>query len=154
MSEQQPTFSIEKVYVKDLSIELPNAPQCFLEREQPQVEVQLTTAGNAVGDDAYDVTLTVTVTAKIGDKTQFLVEVTEAGVFRVRNVPEGDLGPIIAIACPNILFPYARETVSDCVSRAGFPPVILAPVNFEALYQQQAAQQKAAASGPHDVPVQ
>lgn len=156
MSEQQPSFSIEKIYVKDLSLELPNAPQCFLEREQPQVEVQLRTAGAAVGDDAFDVVLTVTVTAKIGDKTQFLIEVAEAGVFRIRNVPESELGPIIAIACPNILFPYARETVSDCVSRAGFPPVILAPVNFEALYQQQAAAaaQQAAAAGPHEIPVQ
>jgi preprotein translocase subunit SecB len=155
MSEQQPTFSIEKIYVKDLSIELPNAPQCFLEREQPQVEVQLRSAGNAVGEGVFDVVLTVTVTAKVGDKTQFLVEAAQAGVFQIRNVPEGDLGPIIAIACPNILFPYARETVSDCVSRAGFPPVILAPVNFEALYQQQAAAaQQAVAAAPHEIPVQ
>jgi len=153
MSEQQPTFSIEKIYVKDLSIELPNAPQCFLEREQPQIDVQLRTAGSAIGDGIFDVALTVTVTAKIGDKTLFLVEAAQAGIFRILNVPEAELGPVIAIGCPNILFPYARETVSDCVTRAGFPPVILAPVNFEALYQQQmaAAQQGAA---PHEIPVQ
>lgn len=153
MSDQQPTFSIEKIYVKDLSLELPNAPQCFLEREQPQVEVQLRTAGAAVGEGVFDVVLTVTVTAKVGDKTQFLVEASQGGVFQIRNVPEAELGPIIAIGCPNILFPYARETVSDCVGRAGFPPVILAPVNFEALYQQQmaAAQQAPAA---HEIPVQ
>jgi len=155
MSEQQPSFSIEKIYVKDLSIELPNAPQCFLEREQPQVEVQLRSAGGAVGEGVFDVALTVTVTAKVGDKTQFLVEAAQAGIFQIRNVPDSDLAPIIAIACPNILFPYARETVSDCVSRAGFPPVILAPVNFEALYQQQvAAAQQAAAAAPHEIPVQ
>jgi preprotein translocase subunit SecB len=155
MSEQQPTFSIEKIYVKDLSLELPNAPQCFLEREQPQVEVQLRTAGSAIGDGVFDVVLTVTVTAKLGEKTQFLVEASQGGIFQIRNVPEADLGPIMAIACPNILFPYARETVSDCVGRAGFPPVILAPVNFEALYQQQmAAAQQAAASAPHEIPVQ
>jgi len=154
MSEQQPTFSIEKIYVKDLSLELPNAPQCFLEREQPQVEVQLRTAGSAVGEGVYDVVLTVTVTAKLGEKTQFLVEASQGGVFQIRNVPEADIGPIMAIACPNILFPYARETVSDCVGRAGFPPVILAPVNFEALYQQQMAAAQQAPATAHEIPVQ
>jgi preprotein translocase subunit SecB len=154
MSEQQPTFSIEKIYIKDLSLELPNAPQCFLEREQAQVEVQLRTAGAAVGEGVFDVVLTVTVTAKVGDKTQFLVEAAQGGVFQIRNVPEADLGPIIAIACPNILFPYARETVSDCVGRAGFPPVILQPVNFEALYQQQMAAAQQASTAPHEIPVQ
>jgi preprotein translocase subunit SecB len=154
MSEQQPTFSIDKIYIKDLSLELPNAPQCFLEREQPQVEVQLRTAGAAVGEGVFDVVLTVTVTAKLGDKTQFLVEAAQGGIFQIRNVPEADLGPIVAIACPNILFPYARETVSDCVSRAGFPPVILQPVNFEALYQQQMAAAQQGAATPHEIPVQ
>jgi len=154
MSEQQPTFSIDKIYIKDLSLELPNAPQCFLEREQPQVEVQLRTAGAAVGEGVFNVVLTVTVTAKLGDKTQFLVEAAQGGIFQIRNVPEADLGPIVAIACPNILFPYARETVSDCVSRAGFPPVILQPVNFEALYQQQMAAAQQAAATPHEIPVQ
>ena len=155
MSEQQPSFTIEKIYVKDLSVELPNAPQCFLEREQPQIDVQLRTAGAAVGDGVFDVALTVTVTAKIGEKTLFLVEAAQAGIFRILNVPEAELGPVIAIGCPNILFPYARETVSDCVTRAGFPPVILAPVNFEALYQQQmAAAQQTAQAAPHEIPVQ
>jgi len=154
MSEQQPTFSIDKIYIKDLSLELPNAPQCFLEREQPQVEVQLRTAGAAVGEGVFNVVLTVTVTAKLGDKTQFLVEAAQGGIFQIRNVPEADLGPIVAIACPNILFPYARETVSDCVSRAGFPPVILQPVNFEALYQQQMAAAQQGAATPHEIPVQ
>jgi len=155
MSEsQQPVFSIEKIYVKDLSLEVPNAPQCFLEREQPQIDVGLRTAGAAVGEGMFDVVLTVTVTAKVGDKTLFLVEAAEGGVFQIRNVPEADLGPIIAIACPNILFPYVRETISDCVSRAGFPPVILAPVNFEALYQQQMAAAQKGAAAPHEIPVQ
>jgi preprotein translocase subunit SecB len=144
MSEQQPVFTIEKLYVKDISLELPGAPQCFLERETPQVEVQMQTAGNGLGDGMFDVVLTVTVTAKVGDKTLFLVEVAQAGIFRIQNIPENDLGPVLAIGCPTILFPYLREVVSDCVNRSGFPPVILAPVNFEALYQQQAAQQEAA----------
>jgi preprotein translocase subunit SecB len=150
MSDQQPVFGIEKIYVKDLSLELPNAPQCFLERESPQVELQLQTNGTAVGEGMYQVTLTATITAKIGDKTQFLVEAVQAGIFQIRNVPESELGPVLAVACPNILFPYVRETVSDCVSRAGFPPVILAPVNFETIYQQrqQHAQQ------PTEVPIQ
>lgn len=149
MSDQQPqpVFTIEKIYVKDLSLELPNAPQCFLEREQPKIDVQLRTAGNAVEEGMYDVTLTATITAKIGDKTLFLVEAAEAGVFQIRHVPESDLGAVLAIGCPNILFPYLRETVSDAVSRAGFPPVILAPVNFEALYQQQALAAQQAQAG-------
>ncbi|MBU0770805.1 MAG: protein-export chaperone SecB [Gammaproteobacteria bacterium] len=139
---QGPVFSIEKVYVKDLSLEVPNAPEVFLNRENPNVQIQLQTEGKAVQDGVYDVTLTVTVTATIGEKTMFLVEARQAGIFQIRNVPQDDLQPILGIACPNILFPYARETVSDSINRAGFPPVILAPVNFEALYQQrnQAAQ--------------
>lgn len=148
MSEQQqPVFNIEKIFVKDLSVELPNAPQCFLERDAAQIAVQMASAGTAVGEGTFQVVLTITVTATIGDKTQFLVEVAQAGIFVIQNIPEQDLEPIVAIACPNILFPYAREAVSDCVTRAGFPPVLLAPVNFEAIYQQRAeANQGAGAS--------
>jgi preprotein translocase subunit SecB len=152
MSEQQqPVFSIEKIYVKDLSIELPNAPQCFLERDAAQIEVQMGSAGTAVGEGTFEVVLTVTVTAKVGEKTQFLVEVAQAGIFVIQNVPEGDIEPIVAVACPNILFPYARETVSDAVTRAGFPPVLLAPVNFEAVYRQRLEAQQGA---PHEVSIQ
>jgi preprotein translocase subunit SecB len=137
MSDQQPVFSIEKIYVKDLSVELPNAPQCFLEREPAQIEVQMNSSGAAVGEGTFQVVLTATITAKIGDKTQFLVEVAQAGIFLIQNVPEEEIEPIVAVACPNILFPYARESVSDCVTRAGFPPVLLAPVNFESVYRQR-----------------
>lgn len=148
MTDQaQPVFSIEKLYVKDLSIEVPNSPQIFLEREAPQVNVQLRTEGNPVDDGVFDVTLTVTVSAKLpGDKTMFLIEVAQAGVFQIRNIPEGELEPVMMIGCPNILFPYAREAVSDAVTRAGFQPVILAPVNFEALYRAQRQQQEGASS--------
>lgn len=143
MSENaQPVFSIEKIYVKDLSLEIPNAPGVFLQREQPQIEVQLHSEGQAVDDGIFQVVLTVTVTAKSSDKTMFLVEAAQSGIFQIRNVPQQDLEPVLAIACPNILFPYARETISDTVNRAGFPPVLLAPVNFEALYQQRMAQQQ------------
>ena len=146
----QPVFSIEKVYVKDLSLVVPNAPQIFLERENPQINVQLRTDGNAVDDGLFEVVLTVTVAAKLGeDRSVFLVEVAQAGVFQIRNIPEGDLEPVMMIGCPNILFPYAREAVSDAITRAGFQPVLLAPVNFEALYQSR--QQQAPAG---EVPVQ
>jgi preprotein translocase subunit SecB len=149
MSEQQqPVFSIEKIYVKDLSVELPNAPQCFLEREAAQIEVQLGSSGTAIGEGTFEVSLTATVTAKVGDKTQFLVEVAQAGIFLIQNVPEADIEPIIAVACPNILFPYAREAVSDCVTRAGFPPVLLTPVNFEAVYRQRVEAAQGAGAAP------
>ncbi|MDQ5880109.1 MAG: preprotein translocase subunit SecB [Pseudomonadota bacterium] len=158
MSEQQeaPSFSIEKLYLKDLSVEVPNAPAIFLEPDSPQVEIQLQTNAQALGDGAYEVTLTVTVTARIEDKTVFLVEVGQAGIFRIQNVPDENLEPLIAVACPNILFPYAREVVSDAVTRAGFSPVVLQPVNFEGMYmaRMQEAQAQAAAASPHEVPIQ
>ena len=143
--QQQPIFGIEKIYVKDLSLEIPHAPDVFLSGEQPQVDVQLHNEGALIGEGLYQVVLTVTVTAKAGDKTMFLVEAAQAGIFQIRNVPENDLEPLLATACPNILFPYARETVSGVISRAGFPPVYLAPVNFDAIYMQrlQQAQQQA-----------
>ena len=142
MSDQQPVFSIEKIYVKDLSLEVPNAPQVFMSNDAPQLEVQLSQGVQAMDGALFEVTLSVTVTAKAGDKTVFLVEVAQAGIFQIRNVPQPELDPILGMVCPNVLFPYARETVSDTVNRAGFPPVLLAPVNFEALYQQRMAEQQ------------
>jgi len=139
-----PVFSIEKVYVKDLSLEIPNAPQVFLEREAPQVDIQLHHNSTPVEDGVYQTALTVTVTAKVKDKTMFLVEAAQAGIFVVRNLPQQDLEAVLAIACPNILFPYVREVISDVVTRAGFPPVVLSPVNFEAIYQAQRDPQPAA----------
>lgn len=136
MSDQQPVFSIEKIYVKDLSLEIPNAPRIFLERETPEVNIQLHSKGERVDEGLYEVLLTVTVTAKVKEKTMFLVEVGQAGIFQIRNVPEGEMDPVLGIGCPNILFPYLREAVSDIVTRAGFHAVILSPVNFEALYHQ------------------
>lgn len=144
MSDQQPVFNIEKIYVKDASLEAPHAPQIFLEPAQPQVEVQLATAATRAADGLYEAVLTITVTAKAGDKTCFLVEAAQAGIFQIRNVPEADLEPILGIACANILFPYARETIADLIGRAGFPAIHLAPVNFEAMY---AARQEAQAPG-------
>ena len=139
----QPLFNIEKLYVKDLSVEVPNAPAIFLERESPQIDVNLSTANMAMGDNLYQASITVTVTAKAGDKTMFLVECAQVGIFRIQNVPDDQLPMVLGIGCPNIVFPYLRETVSDVVIRAGFPPVLLNPVNFEAIYQQQLTQQPA-----------
>lgn len=138
MDEQlQPVFAIEKIYVKDLSLEIPNAPNIFLERDAPEINMQLGGKNQTIDDGLYEVLLTVTVTAKIKDKVMFLVEVQQAGIFRIRNVPDEEIEPVLGIGCPNILFPYLREAVSDTVTRAGFPPVILNPVNFEAIYQQK-----------------
>jgi preprotein translocase subunit SecB len=146
-AQNQPVFSIEKLYVKDISLEIPNAPQVFLEREAPQVDIQLHHESQPVDEGVYQTLLTVTVTAKVKEKTLFLVEVGQAGIFVIRNVPQDDLDPILGIACPNILYPYVREVVSDVVTRSGFPPVVINPVNFEALYaaqkQAQAEQQAA-----------
>ncbi|WP_371323332.1 protein-export chaperone SecB [Dechloromonas sp. ZY10] len=153
MEQNQPVFGIEKLYVKDLSIEVPNAPEIFLEQEAPQVEIQLNTGGRGLGDGVFEVVLTVTVTATVGEKTVFLVEVGQAGIFRIMNVPEEQLEPLIAVACPNLLFPYAREVVSDAVTRAGFSPIVLQPVNFEAMYMQRLEEQ-AAAAAPSEIPVQ
>lgn len=154
MSEEQaPVFSIEKLYVKDLSLELPNAPQCFFEQDAPGIEVQLQTAGKGVGDGIFDVVLTVTVSAKVGEKTLFLVEAAQGGLFLIRNVPDAELEGVISVACPNILFPFAREVVADAINRAGFPPVLLAPVNFESLYRQRLEQQ-AQTGGGQEIPIQ
>ncbi|HEX6691559.1 MAG TPA: protein-export chaperone SecB [Burkholderiales bacterium] len=152
MSEQaaqQPSLQIEKLYVKDLSLEVPNAPQVFAEQVQPQVEVQITTGGQQFAEGYFEVSVGCTVTAKAGERTLFLAEAVQAGIFSIRNVPPDQLDPLIGIACPQILFPYLRQAISDLVVRGGFPPVLLSPVSFEALYMQrmQQAQQQPGA-GP------
>lgn len=148
----QPVFNIEKTYVRDLSLEVPNAPFVFMEDASPEVGVQLQTQATPVGDNVFESVVGVTVTASVGEKTIFLVEVKQAGIFRIENVPAQDLDPILGVACPNILFPFVREVVADAVNRAGFPPVLLAPVNFEAVYQQRVAEAQARAA--QNAPVQ
>ncbi len=138
-----PTFSIEKIYLKDLSMEVPNAPEVFLETEAPSMEVNFNSAARTVQEAMFEVVLSVTITARIKDKTVFLVEVAQAGVFQIRHVPPDDMGPLLGIACPNTLFPYVRETISTVTSRAGFQPVLLAPMSFENIYQQQVQQLQA-----------
>lgn len=145
--EAKPSFNIEKIYVKDLSLEIPHAPQVFLERESPSIDVKLSTDSSAVDAEAgiYEVVVKTTVTASLGkedeQKTMLLVEAQQAGVFRLTNIPKDEMEPILAVMCPNILFPYLRETVSETSVRAGFAPILLNPVNFEAPYQQQKQQQ-------------
>jgi len=137
----QPVFNMDKIYVKDISLEIPNAPQIFLERENPQIEVQLHTAASTIDEGVHEVGVTATVTAKVGEKVMFLIEVAQAGIFTLRNLPEAEMEPVLAVMCPNILFPYLREVVSSVSVRAGFAPVMLNPINFDVLYQQQKQQQ-------------
>lgn len=138
----QPTFSIEKLYVKDLSLEVPHAPSIFLERETPQIDLQLNAEHSAIDKGVYEVIITITLTAKLGsqDKVMFLIEAKQAGIFRLENIPKTDMESVLAVVCPNILYPYIREVVTDVSVRAGFAPVLLNPVNFEALYHQQKTQ--------------
>lgn len=150
MSEQndQPFFNIQRVYLKGLSLEQPNSPQIFLEQEMPQVEVEVDVAAKQLQGTVYESTVTGTVTAKIGDKVAFLIEAQQAGIFEIRNLPEGQLDPVLGIACPQIVFPYLRSNIADAVTRAGFPPIHLAEINFQALYEQRIAQAQATVGGP------
>lgn len=145
---QQPVFNIEKLYVKDLSLEIPHAPAVFLERENPQIDLQLNSKAESVSEEVYEVVVTATVTAKLKEKTLFLIEAKQAGIFRIRHVPAAELEPVLAVVCPNLLYPYLRETVSDVSVRAGFAPVLLNPLNFEALYHQQKQQETQSAPSP------
>lgn len=137
----QPEFIIQRVYVKDLSLETPHSPQAFQEEWQPELNLQFTMNTSDIGADNHEVVLQITVTAKSKDKTLFLVEIKQAGLFTLKGFTEEQNHQVMSITCPTILFPYAREAISDLVGRAGFPPLYLAPVNFEALYAQQMQEQ-------------
>ncbi|MDA0730005.1 MAG: protein-export chaperone SecB [Proteobacteria bacterium] len=142
--QQGPGFGIEKLYLKDVSVEVPNSPEIFTSRETPKISVELNNNAKPLPEGFFEVALQITVTSKIADKTAFLIDVTQAGIFAVKNLPEESLEPILAITCPNILFPYAREAISDLITKAGFTTVLLNPINFETLYMQQKQQQAAA----------
>lgn len=137
----EPVFAIQRTYLKDLSLEIPNAPQIFLESQQPAVEIQLDVSSQAIVEGIFEVAVTVTVTTRIGEKTAFLVEAKEAGIFEIRNVPQEQMPLILNVVCANIVYPYLRANVADVIQRAGFPPIHLAEINFEALYQQRMQQQ-------------
>lgn len=138
---QTPHFEIQRIYVKDISFEAPNTPQTFVEEWKPEVALNLETKSNRVQDNMHEVVLSITATVSTGKKTAFLIEVHQAGVFVVSGFPSEQLHQMLGSFCPNILFPYAREVVSDMVVRGGFPQLILAPVNFDALYEQHMNQQ-------------
>jgi preprotein translocase subunit SecB len=142
-----PMFQIQRIYLKDLSLEQPNSPQILLEQGQPAVEINLTLGAEPIADGMFEVTVMATVTTKVNDKTLFLVEAKQGGIFEIRNIPEEQLKQILGIACPNIVYPYLRAIVSDVCTRAGFPPVMLSEVNFQAMYEAQQAQANAQIGG-------
>ena len=143
-----PVFQIQRVYLKDLSLEQPNSPAILLEQEQPSVDIQLSVEAAPVAEGIFEVAVTATVQTKIQDKTVFLVEAKQAGIFEIRNLPEEQMGAIMGVACPQIVYPYLRGNVADVITRAGFPPVHLAEINFQAMFEQQAAAAAAAAPSP------
>ena len=138
--EATPVFQIQRMYLKDLSLEQPNSPQILLDQQQPQVDINLAMAANNVADGIVEVTVTATVTTKVKDKVLFLVEAKQAGIFEIRNVPEEQMQGIIGIVCPQMIYPYLRAIVSDVCTRAGFPPIMLTEVNFQAMFEAQQAQ--------------
>lgn len=146
-----PVFQIQRVYLKDMSLEQPNSPDILLNAEQPAVDIQLGVEATPVADGLFEIVVTATVHAKIADKTVFLVEAKQAGIFELRNMPQDQMGPILGIACPQIVYPYLRGNVADIVQRGGFPPVHLAEINFQAMYEQQ-QQQQAFAAASADAP--
>ena len=145
---QDPVFNIQRIYLKEASLEQPNSPAILLEQDAPNVEIQLGLGGEQVADGLFEVTVTATATTKIGERTVFLVECQQAGIFEIRNLPEDQMNGVMGVACPQIIYPYLRGNVADIVQRAGFPPVHLAEINFQAMYEQQL--QAAAAEGPAD----
>ena len=146
-ADATPVFQIQRMYLKDLSLEQPHSPQILLEQQQPQVEINLNLAADPIADGMYEVCVTATVTTKVATKTLFLIEAKQAGIFEIRNLPQEQLQPIVGIACPQIVYPYLRAVVSDVCTRAGFPPVLLAEVNFQAMYEARQQQAVSAANG-------
>ena len=143
----EPYFNIQRVYLKDASLEQPNSPGIFLETEMPSVEVEVDVKAEQLAEGVYEGVVTGTVTAKIKDKVAFLIEAKQAGIFDIRNIPTEQLDPLLGIACPTIIFPYLRANIADLVTRAGFPPIHLSEINFQALYEQRLAQFAAQANG-------
>lgn len=146
MADQAPVFQIQRVYMKEASLEQPNSPGILLEQENPSVDIQLGVEATPVAEGVFEVCVTATVQTKIKDKTVFLVEAKQAGIFEIRNLPQEQLAQIMGIACPQIVYPYLRGNVADLIQRGGFPPVHLSEINFQAMYEQQQAEAAGAAS--------
>jgi preprotein translocase subunit SecB len=143
----EPVFQIQRVYLKEASLEQPNSPAILLEQEQPSVDIQLGVEAQQASDGLFEVAVSATVTTKIKDKTVFLCEVKQAGIFEIRNIPAEQMQAVMGIACPQIVYPYLRGNVADMITRAGFPPVHLAEINFQAMYEQQQQAQQQQGSG-------
>lgn len=135
-----PSFNLQRVYLKDLSVELPNAPQTFLEQEAPNVGINIGVGGQRLAETVFEVTITVTVTTKIEDRVVYLVEATQGGIFELANMPEEQIDPILGIVCPTMLYPYLRSNVADAITRTSLPPLHLADINFQGLYEQRLAE--------------
>jgi len=144
-----PQFNIQKVYLKDCSLETPNSPMVFTQEWNPDINLQLNSEAQQVGDDVHEVVLTLTVTAKLGEQTAFLAEVHQAGIFTMQGFGDDDIGPMLGAYCPNLLYPFAREAVADLVSKGGFPQLLLAPINFDALYAQRLQEEQEAGATSH-----
>lgn len=149
MAEQDltPVFQLQRMYLKDLSLEQPNSPGILLEQQQPQVDIQLGLGAEPVAEGIFEVSVTVTVTTTVGERTLFLVEAKQAGIFEIRNLPDDQVQGIVGVVCPQMIYPYLRAIVSDVCTRAGFPPILLAEVNFQAMFEAQQAQAAGAADG-------
>ena len=151
-ADSTPVFQIQRVYLKESSLEQPNSPGILLVQEQPTVDIQLGVNAEPVADGIFEVSVTATVQTKIKDKTVFLVEVKQAGIFEIRNLAQEQMNQVMGIACPQIVYPYLRGNVADLIQRAGFPPVHRSEINFQAMYEQQQAQAaEAAAEAPRVV---
>jgi preprotein translocase subunit SecB len=151
MAEEEKQFALQKIYIKDVSFETPNSPSIFTQKWEPKVELNLGSNAQTLQEGLFEISLTVTVTVKLEETTAYLAEVTQAGIFTIGGFDQQELGPLVGSYCPNILFPYAREAISDLVVKGGFPPMLLAPVNFDALYaqhMQQLQQQQEAQESP------
>jgi len=135
-----PTFNMQRVYVKDLSLELPNSPHVFLEQEQPQVEVSINVGGQRLAETVFESTVTTTVTTRVNDKVLYLVECTQAGIFELAHIPQEQMDALLGIVCPTMLYPYLRANVADAITRTSLPALHLAEVNFQALYEQRLAE--------------
>lgn len=149
-AQDEPQFQLQKIYTKDISFETPNSPDIFTEKWEPEVNIELHSSAKPLSDDVHEVVLTVTVTAKLGEKTAYLVEIHQAGVFTITGFAENERAHMVGSFCPNILFPYAREVISDVVAKGGFPQLLLAPVNFDALYAQHVQNQQNEKTGSEE----
>jgi preprotein translocase subunit SecB len=149
-ASNDPSFSLQRTYVKDLSLEMPNAPQIFLEQETPSVEVSIDVGGQRLAETVYEATVTATVTTRINDKVLYLVEATQAGIFEAANIPAEQLDPLMGIVCPTMLYPYLRANIADAINRTSLPALHLAEVNFQGLYEQRMAQMAQQEQGESD----